>query len=78
MPQPLRLRNERIGSLSDSAVSASGSSDFDWSVRTEICRVFAETGWMANPFSATETEYPVETPNMTCYANCAWLDIGFT
>ena len=31
---------------------------------------------MANPFSATETEYPVETPNMTCYANCAWGALG--
>ena len=92
-------------------------SDFDWSIRSEIYRVFAETGaspsleqlassfgaspeqiaasltllydaheivpmpdgsgvWMANPFSATETEYPVETPHLTCYANCAWDALG--
>jgi hypothetical protein len=98
-------------------VSSPGPSECDWSVRSEIYRVFAETGsspsfeqiaealdaspaqiassvstlydaheiapsadgsavWMANPFSATETEYPVETPNMTCYANCAWDALG--
>ena len=98
-------------------MSAAGPSDFDWSVRSEIYRVFADTGespsferlatsldasaarisasvsalydaheiaampdgggvWMANPFSATETEYPVETPHLTCYANCAWDALG--
>ena len=92
-------------------------SDFDWSVQSEIYRVFRETGaspsleqlassvgaspeqitvsltvlydaheiaptpdgsgvWMANPFSGVETEYPVETPHMTCYANCAWDALG--
>ena len=98
-------------------MSGAGPSDFDWAVRAEIYRVFAETGasasfeelassldasqaqvttsvavlydaheiaplpdgagvWMANPFSATETAYPVETPHMTCYANCAWDALG--
>ena len=98
-------------------MSPAGPSDFDWAVRSQIYRVFAETGaspsseqlaasfgaspeqitasltalydahqiaptsdgggvWMANPFSATETEYPVETPHMTCYANCAWDALG--
>ena len=32
--------------------------------------------WMANPFSAVETTYPVETPHMRCYANCAWDALG--
>lgn len=32
--------------------------------------------WMANPFSATPTDYPVETPTMTCYAPCAWDALG--
>ena len=32
--------------------------------------------WMANPFSAVPTAYPVETPTMTCWANCAWDALG--
>ena len=28
--------------------------------------------WMANPFSAVPTPFPVETQTMTCFANCAW------
>jgi len=32
--------------------------------------------WMANPFSSVPTAYPVETPAMTCYANCAWDALG--
>lgn len=32
--------------------------------------------FMANPFSAVETAYPVETPGMTTYANCAWDALG--
>jgi hypothetical protein len=32
--------------------------------------------WMANPFSAVPTSYPVETPTMTCWANCAWDALG--
>ena len=32
--------------------------------------------WMANPFSAVPTDYPVEAPTMTCYANCAWDALG--
>ena len=32
--------------------------------------------WMANPFSAVPTDYPVETPEMTCWANCAWDALG--
>ena len=32
--------------------------------------------WMANPFSAVPTDYVVETPDMTCYANCAWDALG--
>jgi Alkylmercury lyase len=32
--------------------------------------------WMANPFSATPTDYEVETPSMTCYAACAWDAFG--
>ena len=91
--------------------------DADWTIRTEIYRVFAESGraptfaelgttlghtseeigasverlfeaheiaplpdgsgvWMANPFSAVATDYPVETPHMTCYSNCAWDALG--
>jgi hypothetical protein len=34
------------------------------------------TVWMANPFSAVPTAYPVETPAMTCWANCAWDALG--
>lgn len=32
--------------------------------------------WMANPFSAVPTAYPVRTPEMTCWANCAWDALG--
>ena len=32
--------------------------------------------WMANPFSAVPTDYPVETADMTCWANCAWDALG--
>lgn len=32
--------------------------------------------WMANPFSAVPTMYEVETPEMTCWANCAWDALG--
>lgn len=32
--------------------------------------------WMANPFSAVPTDYVVETPEMSCYANCAWDALG--
>ena len=32
--------------------------------------------WMANPFSGVPTDYLVETPEMTCYANCAWDALG--
>lgn len=32
--------------------------------------------WMANPFSAVETAYPVVTPTMSTYANCAWDALG--
>ncbi len=32
--------------------------------------------WMANPFSAVPTDFVVETPDMTCYANCAWDALG--
>jgi hypothetical protein len=32
--------------------------------------------WMANPFSGVPTDYAVETPDMTCYANCAWDALG--
>jgi hypothetical protein len=32
--------------------------------------------WMANPFSAVPTAYPVETTEMTCWANCAWDALG--
>ncbi len=28
--------------------------------------------WMAHPFSAVPTEYPVETPRGRYWANCAW------
>ena len=31
---------------------------------------------MANPFSGVQTDYVVETPSMTCYANCAWDALG--
>lgn len=32
--------------------------------------------WMANPFSAVPTDFVVETPRMTCWANCAWDALG--
>lgn len=32
--------------------------------------------WMAHPFSAVPTGYPVETPDVECYANCAWDALG--
>ena len=32
--------------------------------------------WMANPFSGVPTEYVVETPDITCYANCVWDALG--
>lgn len=32
--------------------------------------------WMAHPFSAVPTDYPVETPGFECYANCAWDALG--
>ncbi len=32
--------------------------------------------WMANPFSAVETPYRVETPNGPYFANCAWDALG--
>lgn len=31
---------------------------------------------MAHPFSAVPTDYPVETPEITCWANCAWDALG--
>ena len=32
--------------------------------------------WMANPFSAVETPYRVETPQGPYYGNCAWDALG--
>jgi len=32
--------------------------------------------WMANPFSATATAYPVDTPRGRFWANCAWDALG--
>jgi hypothetical protein len=32
--------------------------------------------WMANPFSATPTAYPVDTPRGRYWANCAWDALG--
>lgn len=32
--------------------------------------------WMAHPFSAVPTAYPVETPDFECSANCAWDALG--
>lgn len=32
--------------------------------------------WMAHPFSAVTTDYPVETSAMMCHANCAWDALG--
>lgn len=32
--------------------------------------------WMAHPFSAVPTDFVVRTPEMTCYANCAWDALG--
>lgn len=87
--------------------------DFDWAVRLQIYRHFAETGraptaaevaarlgqppptveasyqrlaaaraivlapstlniWMAHPFSAVPTPYPVKTAHRSYWANCAW------
>lgn len=93
------------------------ATEWDWAVRAEIYRTFAERGsaptlaelaatmgetedrvrlalqylfeahqiaprpngdgvWIANPFSGVPTDYVVETPRMTCYANCAWDALG--
>jgi len=32
--------------------------------------------WIANPFSGVPTPHVVETPHMTCFANCAWDALG--
>lgn len=32
--------------------------------------------WMANPFSAVPTDFPVETPAGRVWANCAWDAFG--
>ena len=32
--------------------------------------------WMAHPFSAVPTPYPVKTSGLTYYANCAWDALG--
>ena len=32
--------------------------------------------WMAHPFSALPTPYPVKTKEITYYANCAWDALG--
>jgi len=32
--------------------------------------------WMANPFSAVPTAFPVETPRGRFWANCAWDALG--
>ncbi|HSG07351.1 MAG TPA: organomercurial lyase [Longimicrobiales bacterium] len=32
--------------------------------------------WMANPFSATPTAFPVDTPRGLFWANCAWDALG--
>lgn len=32
--------------------------------------------WMANPFSAVPTDYPVEVPGGRVWANCAWDAFG--
>ncbi len=54
-------------------------------VRTALGRLFAAheiavrsdgSVWMANPFSAVPTAYPVRTPTVTCWANCAWDALG--
>ena len=42
----------------------------------EIALLPSAEVWMANPFSGIQTDYPVETPHMTCYANCAWDALG--
>lgn len=31
---------------------------------------------MAHPFSAVPTDFSVETPDFTCWANCAWDALG--
>ena len=55
-------------------------------VRTAFQRLFdahelvplptGDAVWMANPFSGVPTDYPVTTPHMACYANCAWDALG--
>jgi hypothetical protein len=43
----------------------------------EVAPLPGEAGvWMANPFAGVPTAYEIETPNMTCYANCAWDALG--
>ena len=38
--------------------------------------VNGERVWMAHPFSGVPTDYEVQTPRITCYANCAWDALG--
>lgn len=55
-------------------------------VRTSLQRLFelheiaplpdGDGVWMANPFSAVPTDFVVQTPHMTCFANCAWDALG--
>lgn len=55
-------------------------------IRTSLERLFAaheiaplpagDGVWMANPFSGIPTDFVVETPDMSCWANCAWDALG--
>lgn len=73
----------RAPALGAMAAAAGGT---EHQVRTSLDRLFEaheiaplSSGagvWMANPFSAVPTDFVVETPTMTCYANCAWDALG--
>ena len=70
--------------LPELAVMVGGATEHQ--IRESLERLFAaheiaplpdgDGVWMANPFSGVPTEYPVETPHMTCWANCAWDALG--
>lgn len=73
----------RVPVLGAMAAAAGGT---EHQVRVSLQRLFeaheiaptpnGDGVWMANPFSGVPTDYVVETPDMTCYANCAWDALG--
>ena len=46
------------------------------SARALVLKPGTSVIWMAHPFSAVPTPYPVKTSRTTYYANCAWDALG--